>query len=69
MLVLKIFFLITNITLRDKKVGGNQMEEQNKKPQTTHGSEQSEEKYSIQHFKGGLTVKCVNVTLHQSEKL
>lgn len=45
------------------------MTEQNKNPQTTHGSEQNEEKYSVQHFKGGLTVKCKNVTLHQSEKL
>lgn len=45
------------------------MTEQNKKPQTTHGSEQNEDKYSIQHYKGLLTVKCKNFTLHQSEKL
>lgn len=44
------------------------MQEQNKKPQTTHGSEQNEDRYSVHHFKGGLIVKCRSVTLHQSEK-
>lgn len=41
------------------------MLEDNKNPQTTHGSEQNEEKYLVLHFKGGLTVKCKNVILHQ----
>lgn len=45
------------------------MNEEIKKPQTTHGSEQNEGEYSVLHFKGGLTVRCKNITLHQSEKL
>ncbi|MBE9428103.1 hypothetical protein IM156_00235 [Staphylococcus epidermidis] len=39
------------------------MQKQNKKPQTTHGSEQNEREYSVLHFKGGLTVKCKKVVV------